>query len=76
MFVRGGACSLARPHQLRLWCGRHNVLGERGPRWFGRKLDGADSGEHPGEAFSETHLRVGNDRGYPRGYLARGSNED
>ena len=56
VFVRGGACSLARSHKPCLLCGRIHVLGERDPQRFGRKLDSEDGGEHPGEAHSETHL--------------------
>ena len=55
--VLGGACSLARPHQPRLWCGRHRVPREQGPRRFGRKLDSEDGGEHPGEACRKARRR-------------------
>ena len=30
---------------------------EQGPRWFGRKLDSEDGGEHPGEAYQKTRRR-------------------
>ena len=82
VFVLGGTCSLVRSHKITHVVWPPPLLGERGPRRFGRKLDSEDGGEHPGEAHSETHLRVGNDRGYPRSYptgsltLARGSNKD
>ena len=59
---------------------------EHGPWHFGWKLDSEDVGERSRrgllEGTSETHLRVGKNRGYPRSYLTRslalerGSNED
>ena len=55
--VLGGACSLARPHQPCLWCGRHHVPREQGPRRFGRKLDSEDGGEHPGKACRKARRR-------------------
>jgi hypothetical protein len=67
-----GLVSLARPHQPCLWCGRHYVGREQGPRRFDRKLDSEDDGERSGiglpEGRPETHLRVGKARGYPRSY--------
>ena len=53
----GGACSLARSHQPRLWCGRHRVLGAQGLRRFGWKLDSEDGGEHLGEAYRKARQR-------------------
>ena len=48
---------------------------EQSLRRFSRKLDSEDSREHPGqgllEGMSETHLRVGKTRGYPRSYSTR-----
>jgi hypothetical protein len=45
---------------------------EQDPRRFGWKLDSEDGGERFGrglpEGTSETHLRVGKARGYPRSY--------
>jgi hypothetical protein len=48
---------------------------EQGPRCFAWKLDSEDSGEQYGrglpECISETHLRMGKARGYPRSYRTR-----
>jgi hypothetical protein len=73
MLVLGGACSLERPHQPCLWCGRHRVPKGTRPVTFWQKLDSEDGGEWFGrglaEGTPETHLRVGKARGYPRSYL-------
>jgi hypothetical protein len=72
MLVLGGACSLERPHQPRLWCGCHCVPKGIRPVTFQRKLDSEDDGEWSrrglAEGTLETHLRVGKAQGYPRSY--------
>ena len=69
----GEACSLARSHQPRLWCGHHRVSMGTRPAAVHRKLDSEDGGERSRrgllEGTPETHLRVGKARGYPRSYL-------
>ena len=73
MFALDGACSL-RDHTNHI-CGVAATVYQReqGPRWFGRKLDSEDGGERSerglSKGTSETHLRVGKARGYPRSYL-------
>jgi hypothetical protein len=72
VLVLDGACSLARPHQPCLLCGRHHVPKGTRPAVFGRKLDSEDGRECSARGLSEgtpkTHLHMGKAQGYPPSY--------
>jgi hypothetical protein len=64
VIVLDEACSLARPHQPLLSCGRHHVLEEQGPWRFSQKIDSGDGREWSRlDRLAERHIE------YP---LARG----